>query len=59
MGRLLERSDPYISSEKLSYRTVVKCSVCGSKYHSTRTHDSKTNIDVYDAIVNNILLDSL
>ena len=39
MGRLLERSDPFVLDRKLNFRPIKKsCSDCGSSKHSTKQH---------------------
>ena len=59
MGRLLERSDPLISTEKMKYRNNISCSICNSKKHSSRNHEKKIQLSTYDRIVNEVLIDSL
>ena len=60
IGRLLERSDPYILDRKLNFRTMKRsCTDCGSAKHSTRQHIKVMKMNEYDLIVNNILVSSL
>ena len=60
IGRLLERSDPFILDRKLNFRTIKRsCTECGSAKHSTKQHSKVMNMNEYDIIVNNILVSSL
>lgn len=60
IGRLLERSDPYILERKLTFHGKPKsCTKCGSKKHSTNCHDRVNNLTEYDELVNNLLFFSL
>ena len=56
MGRMLEKSDPYIMERKLNYRPANRsCGTCGSEKHSTRTHDKAVSLDTYSSLVGTIL----
>ena len=57
IGRLLERSDPFININRLKYRPTKLCTICGSKKHSTKTHNKAMTFNVYDQIVHDILID--
>ena len=60
MGRLLERSDPYVLNRQRKYRPQILCLTCGSVKHTTRLHEKvTTNLNSYDSLVNKILIDSL
>ena len=49
LGRLLERSDPYIVHKKMKFRTKCKpCLECGSTTHSTKRHERVTVVNSYD-----------
>ena len=60
MGRLLERSDPYIIDQKMRVRPAKRiCEKCGSRKHTTALHDKTHQLDPYSELVNNLLYDSL
>ena len=60
LARLLERSDPYILERKLNFRPNGKgCSECGSRKHSSRLHVKTMELDCYDLLVHEILVDSI
>ena len=60
MGRMLEKTDPYIMERKLNYRPDKKsCGTCGSEKHSTKTHEKAVSLDTYSSLGNTILIESL
>ena len=60
IGRLIERSEPYILERKLSYHGKPKsCTTCGSQKHSTKRHDKVNTLNEYDELVNKLLFSSL
>ena len=52
IARLLESSDPYIMTRKLTYIPNVSCCICGSTKHSSKRHDKVTKLNNYGIIVN-------
>ena len=60
MGRLLERSDPYLLERKLNFRSAKKpCSVCGSKEHSSRKHAESEIMDSYSDLVDSVIVNDI
>ena len=49
LGRLIERSDPFIVHKKMQFRSKrTPCDECGSTAHSTKKHEKATEVNSYD-----------
>ena len=44
MGRLLERSDPWIRDVILKCHAPLSCKECGSTEHTIRSHSRRTSL---------------
>ena len=59
LGRLLERSDPFVLERKLNFRPQKRsCTKCGSSKHSTKLHNKVMTMNEYDQVVESILVSS-